>query len=48
MDNPRFVDEEEIPLVQQDEDYNNYSTPNTCRIDEASFTVLRGQHQPYN
>ena len=36
-DNPRFVNEEETPLVQ-DEDYNNYVTPNTSRIDETSFT----------
>ena len=35
MDNPRFVDEETIPLV--DEDCDNYSTPNTSRVDEASF-----------
>ena len=34
MDNPRFVDEETIPLVQ-DEDYDDY---NTSRIDETSFT----------
>ena len=26
MDNPRFVDEETIPLFQ-DEDYDNYGTP---------------------
>ena len=37
MDNPRFVDEETIPLVQ-DEDYDDYETPNTSRI-EKSFTV---------
>ena len=37
MDNPRFVDEETIPLVQ-DEDYDDYNTPNTSRIDETSFT----------
>ena len=37
MDNPRFADEETIPLVQ-DEDYGNYNTPNTNRIDETSFT----------
>ena len=37
MDNPRFVDEETIRLVQ-DEDYDNYGTPNTSRIDETSFT----------
>ena len=37
MDNPRFVDKETIPLVQ-DEDYDNYGTPNTSRADETSFT----------
>ena len=36
MDNPRFVDEETIPLVQ-DEDYDSYGTPNTSRVDETSF-----------
>ena len=36
MDNPRFVDEETISLVQ-DEDYDDYNTPNTSRIDETSF-----------
>ena len=35
MDHPRFVDEETIPLVDQDCD--NYSTPNTSRVDEISF-----------
>ena len=37
MNNPRFVDEETIPLVQ-DEDYNDYKTPNTSRLGETSFT----------
>ena len=37
MDNPRFVDEETIPMVQ-DEDYDDYNTPKTSRVDEASFT----------
>ena len=37
MDNPRFVDEETIPLVQ-DEDYDDYEIPNTSRI-ETLFTV---------
>ena len=37
MDNPRFVDEETIPLVQ-DEDYDDYNTPDTSRVDETSFT----------
>ena len=39
-DNPRFVNEEEIPVVHQDEDYDNYSTPNTSRVDKTSFTEL--------
>ena len=38
MDNPRLIDEEAIPLVQ-DEDYDNYDTPNTSRVDET-FTEL--------
>ena len=37
MGSPRFVDEETIPLVQ-DEDYDNYNTLNTSRIDETLFT----------
>ena len=37
MDNSRFVDEESTPLVQ-DEDYDNYGTSNTSRVDETSFT----------
>ena len=36
-DNPRFFDEETIPLVQ-DEDYDDYKTPNTSRVDETSST----------
>ena len=36
MNNPKFVDEEDIPLVQ-DEDYDDYNTPNTSRVDETSF-----------
>ena len=38
MDNPIFVDEEDIPLVHQDDDYDDYKTPNTSRI-ETSLTV---------
>ena len=38
MDNPRFIDEEDIPLIHQDDDYDDYNTPNTSRIDETSFT----------
>ena len=36
MDDPRFIDEETIPLVQ-DEDYDGYKTSDIRRIDEASF-----------
>ena len=32
-----FVDEETIPMVHRDEDYDDYNTPNTSRIDETSF-----------
>ena len=39
MDNPVFLDEETIPMAHQDEDYDDYNTPNTSRIDETSFTV---------
>ena len=39
MDNPRFIEEEDIPLIHQDDDYDDYNTPNTSRIDETSFTV---------
>ena len=40
MDNPVFVNEEDIPMVHQDEeDYDDYRTPNTSRMDETSFTA---------
>ena len=39
MDNPRFIEEEDIPLIHQDDDYDDYNTPNTSRVDETSFTV---------
>ena len=36
MNNPTFVDEEGIPLVHQDYDYDDYyRTPDTSRIDET-------------
>ena len=37
MDNPEFVDEENIPLIHQDEDYDDYNIPNTSGIDETSL-----------
>ena len=40
MDKPIFIDEETIPLVHQDEDYNDYNTPNTSKVYETSFTEL--------
>ena len=40
MDNPTFVNEEDVPMVYQVEGYyDNYRTPDTSRVDEASFTV---------
>ena len=40
MENPTFVDKENIPLINQDKHYDNY-TPDTTpsRVDETSFTV---------
>ena len=38
MNNPLFVDEENIQLVQ-DEDYDDYRTLDTYRVDETSFTA---------
>ena len=37
MDNPRFIDEEDIQLIHQDDE--DYNTPNTSRIYKTSFTV---------
>ena len=36
MNNPTFVDEENIPLVQ-DEDYHDYRTPDTSNVEKISF-----------
>ena len=39
MDNPAFIDDKNIPLVQdEDIDYDDYNTPNTSKVDEPSFT----------
>ena len=41
MNNPAFVDKETIPMVHQDEDYDDdYNAPNTSRIQNLilSFT----------
>ena len=33
-----FVDKEDIPMIHHDdEDYDNYRTPGTSRVDETSF-----------
>ena len=51
MDNPTFVNEEDIPMVNQDEDYyDDYRIPDTSRVDETSFTVrdTRKQHRHYD
>ena len=34
-ENPTFVNEEEIPLINQDEDYDDYRTPDTSRVDTS-------------
>ena len=36
MENRTFLNEEEIPLINQDEDYDDYKTPDTSRV-ETSF-----------
>ena len=41
MDNPRFIDEEDIPLVHQDEDYDDYKTPDISWIDEETSFIER-------
>ena len=38
MDNPTFIDEETIGMVHQDDDCDDYNTPNTSRVDVTSFT----------
>ena len=39
MDNPVFVDEEDIAMAHQDDDYDDNNTPNTSMVDETLFTV---------
>ena len=36
MDDPRFINEEVVPLVQ-DEDHDDYKTLDISRIEETSF-----------
>ena len=52
MNNPKFLPDENIPLVNHyskdrhndygnhDDDYDDYNTPNTCRVEETTFTTL--------
>ena len=37
MDNPVFVDEETIPMVHQDQYYDDYKKPDTSSVDKTSF-----------
>ena len=37
MDNPRFIDEEDILLAHQDDDCDDYNTLDSSRIEETSF-----------
>ena len=49
MENPTFVDGEDIPLFHQGDDYDNYETPNTSKvetsIDETLFRVPSTQEE---
>ena len=36
MNNPVFADDENIPLVQDKEDYDYYNTPGTRRVDDKT------------
>ena len=36
MDNPVFVDEEDIPMFHQDDDYDDYSTTDTSRVGDTT------------
>ena len=52
MDNSRFVNDENIPLVHDENiSYDDYDTPNTSRVDKTSLTGLaprkKNQHQLY-
>ena len=40
MDNPTFANKEDIPMVHQDDYYDDCNTQNTRRVNETSFTVL--------
>ena len=47
MDNPIFVNDENIPLVTNHDEnhgddnvYDDYNTPNTSRVDKTTFTML--------
>ena len=40
MDNPRFVNDENIALVHdEDINYGDYNTPNTSRLHETLYTI---------
>ena len=51
MDKPRLIDEGDISMVHQDEDYDEYKTLETSRIDETRHhlqnLILQKHHQPY-
>ena len=51
MDNPVFVDGEDIPMFHQDEDYDEYNTPDTSRMDERHrlrYPIPKRQHRRYD
>ena len=42
MDNPVFVDEENIPMVHEDEDDDDsYKTPDTSRVETNSMAQAK-------
>ena len=42
MDNPVFVDEEDIPMVHRDEDDDDYyKTPDTSRVETNSMAKTK-------
>ena len=49
MDNPTFVDEEDIPMVHKDDDYDDYMTPDTSRMERhrLQYSMPQKQHRPY-
>ena len=37
MGNPTFGDEEDTPMIHEDDDYDDYNTPNATRVGKTSY-----------